>query len=112
MIALSSGEAEYYGLVRLVSGTCNVLGEQSRLKDWDILLPIQAYMDASTGLSKIHGTRQIHRYVVGARHRRKMKGRARQERNRREASRLAYQAVGPCADSDAAAWPLLPLCRR
>ena len=35
----------------LVSGACNALGEQSLLKDWGILLPIQAYMDASTGLS-------------------------------------------------------------
>ena len=48
VIALSSGEAEYYGLV---SGACNALGEQSTLKDWGILLPIQAFMDASTGLS-------------------------------------------------------------
>ena len=48
VIALSSGEAEYYGLV---SAACNALGEQSTLKDWGIFLPIQSWMDASTGLS-------------------------------------------------------------
>ena len=48
VIALSSGEAECYGLV---SAACNALGEQSTLKDWGIFLPIQSWMDASTGLS-------------------------------------------------------------
>ena len=48
VIALNSGEAEYYGLV---SAACNALGEQSTLKDWGIFLPIQSWMDASTGLS-------------------------------------------------------------
>ena len=48
VIALSSGEAEYYGLV---SAACNALGEQSVLKDWGIWLPIHGWMDANTGLS-------------------------------------------------------------
>ena len=48
VIALSSGEAEFYGL-RIAA--CNALGEQSVLKDWGILLPIQCWMDANTGLS-------------------------------------------------------------
>ena len=48
VIALSSGEAEYYSLV---SAACNALGEQSVLKDWGIWLPIQCWMDSNTGLS-------------------------------------------------------------
>ena len=48
VIALSSGEAEFYGLL---TAACNALGEQSVLKDWGILLPIQCWMDANTGLS-------------------------------------------------------------
>ena len=48
MIALSSGEAEYYGLV---SGLCQALGEQSQLRDWGVHVPIVGYMDATTGLS-------------------------------------------------------------
>lgn len=48
VIALSSGEAEYYGLV---SGLCQALGEQSTLKDWGIHVPIVGYMDATTGLA-------------------------------------------------------------
>ena len=48
VIALSSGEAEYYALV---SAACNALGEQSVLKDWGIWLPIQGWMDSNTGLS-------------------------------------------------------------
>ena len=47
VMALSSGEAEYCGLV---SAACNALGEQSTLKDRGVLLPIQAFMDANTGL--------------------------------------------------------------
>ena len=48
VIALSSGEAEYYGLV---SGLCQVLGEQSALQDWRIKASIVGYIDATTGLS-------------------------------------------------------------
>ena len=48
VIALSSGEAEYYGLV---SGLCQALGEQSTLQDWGIKVSIVGYMDATTGLS-------------------------------------------------------------
>ena len=48
MIALSTGEAEYYSLV---SGACNALGEQAVLKDWGITVPISGYMDATTGLA-------------------------------------------------------------
>ena len=48
MIALSSGEAEYYGLV---SGLCQALGEQSQLRDWGVHVPIIGCMDATTGLS-------------------------------------------------------------
>ena len=48
VIALSSGEAEYYGLV---SGLCQALGEQSQLRDWGVHVPIIGYMDATTGLS-------------------------------------------------------------
>ena len=46
--ALSSGEAEYYGLV---SGLCQALGEQSALQDWGNKVSIVGYMDATTGLS-------------------------------------------------------------
>ena len=48
VIALSSGEAEYYGLV---SGLCQGLGEQSTLKDWGISIPMIGFMDATTGLA-------------------------------------------------------------
>ena len=48
VIALSTGEAEYYSLV---SGACNALGEQAVLKDWGISVPISGYMDATTGLA-------------------------------------------------------------
>ena len=48
VIALSSGEAEYYGLV---SGLFQALGEQSTLQDWGIKVSIAGYMDATTGLS-------------------------------------------------------------
>ena len=47
-IALSSGEAEYYGLV---SGLCQGLGEQSTLHDWGITIPLIGFMDATTGLA-------------------------------------------------------------
>ena len=48
VIALSSGEAEYYSLV---SAACNSLGEQSVLKDWGVWLPIQCWLDSNTGLA-------------------------------------------------------------
>ena len=48
VIALSSGEAEYYGSV---SGLCQGLGEQSTLYDWGITIPMIAFMDATTGLA-------------------------------------------------------------
>ena len=48
VIALSSGEAEYYGLV---SGLCQGLGEQSTLHDWGITIPMIGFMDATTGLA-------------------------------------------------------------
>ena len=48
VIALSSGEAEYYGLV---SGLCQAFGEKSTLQDWGIKVSIVGYMDATTGLS-------------------------------------------------------------
>ena len=47
-IALSSGEAEYYGLV---SGLSQGFGEQSTLKDWGISIPLIGFMDATTGLA-------------------------------------------------------------
>ena len=48
MISLSSGEAEYYGLV---SATAEALGEASLLKDWGIKVGVQIYMDATAGIS-------------------------------------------------------------
>ena len=46
LIALSSGEAEFYGLVTGVSET---LGEQSIALDWGIKFGIQMRMDATAG---------------------------------------------------------------
>ncbi len=48
VIALSPGEAEYYGLV---SGVSNVLGEVSLAKDWGICFEAQIWMDATTGIA-------------------------------------------------------------
>ena len=48
IIALSSGEAEYYGLVSAVSAA---LGLQSTLKDWGWKVNIRVLMDASTGIA-------------------------------------------------------------
>ena len=48
VIALSSGEAEYYGLV---SGLCQGFGEQSTLRDWGISIPLIGFMDATTGFA-------------------------------------------------------------
>ena len=46
VIALSSGEAEFYGLVSMVS---EALGDQSILKDYGIRIPIDIHMDATAG---------------------------------------------------------------
>jgi hypothetical protein len=48
VIALSSGEAEYYGLVSAVSAS---LGVQSTLRDWGWKLGVRILMDASTGIA-------------------------------------------------------------
>ena len=48
VIALSSGEAEYYGLV---SGISTGLGEQSMYADWNIKVDIQVWMDATAGIA-------------------------------------------------------------
>ena len=48
VIALSSGEAEYYGLVSAISASCGV---QSALLDWGWRLGINVLMDASTGIA-------------------------------------------------------------
>ena len=46
VIALSSGEAEYYGLV---TGCSEGLGDQSLAKDFGILLKLHIWMDATAG---------------------------------------------------------------
>ena len=48
VIALSSGEAEYYGLISTARAA---LGEQAMLADWNISCPLRDNMDASTGIS-------------------------------------------------------------
>ena len=48
VIALSSGEAEYYGLT---SGMSHALGDQSMAKDWGVYLKPRCLMDASTGIA-------------------------------------------------------------
>ena len=48
LVALSSGEAEYYVLIR---GTCTSLGIQSHDQDWMIDVPIQIYSDSSAARS-------------------------------------------------------------
>ena len=48
VIALSSGEAEYYGFVSAASAS---LGLQSALKDWGWHFNIQILMDASAGIA-------------------------------------------------------------
>ena len=48
VIALSSGEAEYYGLV---TGTSEGLGEQSWAADWGIKIPLHVWMDATAGVA-------------------------------------------------------------
>ena len=44
LVALSSGEAECYALIR---GACTSLGIQSHYQDWMIDVPIQIYSDSS-----------------------------------------------------------------
>ena len=46
LIALSSGEAELYGLVSAASES---LGERSILEEWGVKLPIRIMMDATAG---------------------------------------------------------------
>jgi hypothetical protein len=46
VIALSSGEAEYYGLV---TGSSEGLGDQSIAMDWGIKLDLNLWMDATAG---------------------------------------------------------------
>ena len=48
VIALSSGEAEYYGLISTASAC---LAEQAMLSDWGIQCPVFINMDATTGIS-------------------------------------------------------------
>ena len=48
VIALSSGEAEYYGLVR---ATSHMLGLQSVLLDWRWKFKAHVWMDATTGIA-------------------------------------------------------------
>ena len=48
VIALSSGEAEYYGLISTASAC---LGEQAMLADWGFRCPVSINMDATTGIS-------------------------------------------------------------
>ena len=46
-VALSSGEAEYYGLVR---GVSQALGAKAMLKDLGIEMNVQAFVDASAAV--------------------------------------------------------------
>ena len=48
LVALSSGEAEYYALIR---GACTSLGIPSHHQDWMIDVPIQIYSDSSAARS-------------------------------------------------------------
>ena len=48
LVALSSGEAEYYDLIR---GACTSLGIQSHYQDWMIDVPMQIYSDSSAARS-------------------------------------------------------------
>ena len=46
VVALSSGEAEYYGLVK---GGCIAIGIKSMLEDWGLLVKLRLYTDSSAG---------------------------------------------------------------
>ena len=48
VIALSSAEAEYYGLV---SATSHLLGEVSLAKDWGMAMSPKIFMDATAGIA-------------------------------------------------------------
>ena len=48
LVALSSGEAEYYAFIR---GACTSLGIQSHYQDWMTDVPIQIYSDSSAARS-------------------------------------------------------------
>ena len=48
LVASSSGDAEYYALIR---GACTSLGIQSHYQDWMIDVPIQIYIDSSAARS-------------------------------------------------------------
>ena len=48
LVALASGKAEYYALVR---GACTSLGIQSHYQDWMIDVPTQIYSDSSAARS-------------------------------------------------------------
>ena len=48
LVALSSGEGEYYALIR---GACTSLGIQSHYQDWIIDVPTQIYSDSSAARS-------------------------------------------------------------
>ena len=48
VIALSSGEAEYYGLV---SGASNALGDVAAARDWGVRLKARCVMDATAGIA-------------------------------------------------------------
>ena len=48
LVALSSGEAEYYALIR---GACTSLGIQSHYQDWMIDVPKEIYSDSSAARS-------------------------------------------------------------
>ena len=48
LVASSSGDAEYYALIR---GACTSLGTRSHYQDWMIDVPIQIYSDSSAARS-------------------------------------------------------------
>ena len=48
VIALSSGEAEYYGLVSIAS---ELLGLQATCRDWGVCVGIAALLDATAGIA-------------------------------------------------------------
>ena len=56
LVALSSGEAEYYALIR---GACTSLGIQSHYQDWMIDVPIQIYSDSPAARSVARSVKSI-----------------------------------------------------
>ena len=77
VIALSSGEAEYYGLV---PGLCQALGEQSTLQDWGI-----RFLSSATWIRK--GEAYCHSLSLGTGQSSAWKGEAAQEAHYRYACR-------------------------